>query len=55
MNNIEELKELYRDKFDDNLPNMTISKDYEIEIIKRCLEEEKDAFELGYFDLNNIY
>ncbi|EDP23215.1 hypothetical protein [Parvimonas micra] len=50
MNNIEELRELYRDKFDDNLPNMTIPKDYE----KRCLKEEKDEFELGYFNLNNI-
>lgn len=37
MNNIEELRELYRDKFDDNLPNITILKDYEIEIIKRCI------------------
>lgn len=55
MNNIEELRELYREKFNDNLPNMTISEDYEIEIIKRCLKEEKDSYELGYFDLNYIY
>ena len=55
MNNIKKLRELYRDKFDDNLPNMTISEDYEIEIIKKCLKEEKDAYELGYFDLNYIY
>ena len=55
MNSIEELRELYREKFDDNLPNMTISEDYEIEIIKKCLKEEKDAYELGYFDLNYIY
>ena len=55
MNNIEELRELYREKFNDNLPNMTISEDYEIEIIKRCLKEEKEAYELGYFDLNYIY
>ena len=55
MNNIEELRELYREKFNDNLTNMNISEDYEIEIIKRCLKEEKDAYELGYFDLNYIY
>lgn len=55
MDNIDKLREEYRIKFGDNIPNMTISFEEEIEILERCLKEEKNAYELGYFDLDNIY
>lgn len=55
MDNIDKLREEYQIKFNDNIPNMTISFEEEIEILECCLKEGKDAYELGYFDLDNIY
>ncbi len=55
MNKLEKLKKKYIEKFDDYFPNIGISEEKEIEIIEKCLKEDKDAYDLGYFDLNNLY
>lgn len=55
MKTIKELENEYIDKFGDLFPNMGISREYEKEIILTCLAKDKDAYELGYFDLEKYY
>ena len=50
---LEKLQKEYIKKFKDGFPNINMSNKREIEIIKNCLEKEKDAYELGYFDLHS--
>lgn len=45
-----ELRKKYIDKFNDYFPNIKMSQERELEILKNCLKREKDAYELGYFD-----
>ena len=52
MKKIEDLRNEYIEKFDDYFPNMGLSEDKEIEIIEKSLKEGKDAYELGYFELD---
>ncbi|EFM24784.1 hypothetical protein HMPREF9225_1650 [Peptoniphilus duerdenii ATCC BAA-1640] len=49
------LRTKYLEKFDDYFPNIGISKEYEKEIIVNCLSKGKDAYELGYFNLEDDY
>lgn len=55
MKTIKELENEYIDRFGDLFPNMGISREYEKEIILTCLAKGKDAYELGYFDLEKCY
>ena len=55
MKDIKELENEYIDKFGDLFPNIGISKEYEKEIIVNCLSKGKDAYELGYFNLEDCY
>lgn len=49
------LRSKYLEKFDDYFPNIGISKEYEKVIILNCLSKGKDAYELGYFNLEDDY
>lgn len=51
MKDLIKLRGKYIDKFDDYFPNISLSEKREIEIIKDCLEKGKDAYQLGYFEL----
>lgn len=52
---LENLREKYIELFDDMFPNISISEGTEREILERCIKEKKDAYELGYFSLENDY
>lgn len=58
---MDELLRRYNERFGDAFPTFEImrtrSDDEVIEIIKRCLAEDKDAYELGYVtdDLDVYY
>lgn len=52
---IESLRIKYIELFDDMFPNLSINEVTEREILERCIKENKDAYELGYFNLNNDY
>lgn len=55
MENIQDLENKYLEKFGDLFPNIGISKEYEKEIILECLAQNKDAYELGFFNLDDCY
>lgn len=55
MKDVKELENEYIDRFGDLFPNIGISREYEKEIILTCLDKDKDAYELGYFDLEKCY
>lgn len=52
---MKKLENEYIARFGDLFPNMGISREYEKEIILTCLDKGKDAYELGYFDLEKCY
>lgn len=52
---MEKLENEYIARFGDLFPNMGISREYEKDIILTCLDKGKDAYELGYFDLEKCY
>lgn len=58
---IDECLDMYIEKFNDGFPmfqiGRTIPKEKVIEIIKECLKQGKDAYELGYVtdDLDVLY
>lgn len=49
---LEQAKKAYIDMFDDYFPNMSISLEKQIEIAETCVKKKKDAYELGYFILD---
>lgn len=55
MKDLRQMEEAYIERFGDLFPNISISKEYEKEIIEACLKQNKDAYELGYFDLDCFY
>ncbi|MBS6535815.1 serine/threonine protein phosphatase [Peptoniphilus harei] len=55
MKNIKDLEDDYIERFGDLFPTIGISRDYEKEIILICLAKDKDAYGLGYFDLEKCY
>lgn len=55
MENIKDLERKYVEKFGDMFPNIGISEEYEREIILESLAQAKDAYELGFFNLEDCY
>lgn len=55
MENIKDLESKYVEKYGDMFPNIGISEEYEREIILECLAQGKDAYELGFFNLEDCY
>lgn len=55
MKNIKDMKSKYVEKFGDMFPNIGISEEDEREIILECLAQAKDAYELGFFNLEDCY
>lgn len=53
MKTIEQLENEYIERFDGMFPNISLDETKEREIILKCLEEDKDAYELGFFTLEN--
>lgn len=53
MKNIKQLEKEYIERFDDLFPNIGLSGAKEREILLKCLKEDKDAYELGFFTLEN--
>lgn len=53
MKNIKQLEKEYIERFDDLFPNIGLSEAKEREILLKCLKEDKDAYELGFFTLEN--
>lgn len=48
-----QLENEYIEKFGDLFPNIGLDAEEERKIILKCLEEDKDAYELGFFTLDN--
>lgn len=53
MKNIRQLEKEYVERFEDLFPNISLDEREERKIILKCLEEDKDAYELGFFTLEN--
>lgn len=47
-----QLENEYVERFGDLFPNMGLDGEEEIKIILKCLEEDKNAYELGFFTLD---
>lgn len=47
-----QLENEYVERFGDLFPNMGLDGEVEIKIILKCLEEDKNAYELGFFTLD---
>ena len=55
MKSIKDMKSKYVEKFGDMFSNIGISEEDEREIILECLAQAKDAYELGFFNLEDCY
>lgn len=59
MSNLDErlkkAKKIYIEMFDDYFPNISINKERELEIAEKCIKAKKDAYEMGYFNLDSDY
>lgn len=58
MNELEKLNQDYLEMFDDSFPTfpfMNESEENIIKIIKRCLNEGKDVYDLGILNLDVLY
>lgn len=53
MKNIRQLEKEYVERFEDLFPNISLDEREERKIILKCLEEDKDAYELCFFTLEN--
>lgn len=47
-----QLENEYVERFGDLFPNMGLDGEEEIKIILKCLKEDKNAYELGFFTLD---
>lgn len=50
--------ELYENTFDDSFPTIPMSGRTEeemIDMINKCVSEKKDAYAMGYLDLEKVY
>lgn len=59
MNKLDEALELYEKKFDDSFPTIPLllqkSDEEVIEIINKCINEDKDVYDMGYLSLDLNY
>ncbi len=58
MNDFDDALELYEQTFDDTFP-MAMMSGYEpkevIDIIEKCVKENKDVYDIGILDVKSIY
>lgn len=59
MTKLDELLELYEMKFDASFPTFPLlmekSDEEVIDIINKCVDENKDVYDMGYLSLDLIY
>lgn len=57
-NKLQKMYDEYKKKFNDDFPTIPLAVSLEdkeiIEIIENCISQNKDVYELGYLELNNV-
>lgn len=57
-NKLQKMYNEYKKKFNDDFPTIPLAVSLEdkeiIEIIENCISQNKDVYELGYLELNNV-
>lgn len=57
-NKLQKMYDEYKKKFNDDFPTVPLAVSLEdkeiIEIIENCISRNKDVYELGYLELNNV-
>ena len=57
-NKLQKMYDEYKKKFNDDFPTIPLAVSLEdkeiIEIIENCISQNKDVYELGYLELNDV-
>lgn len=57
-NKLQKMYDEYKKKFNDDFPTIPLAVSLEdtelIKIIENCISQNKDVYELGYLELNNV-